>query len=233
MRRGRSRIAGAATAPATAVFRKRSFTLAPNALVEGQVGRVSLVLIGFDEAVAVRAGIADALRGDPCIRIGGGHDAAGYPCEALDLAALDRAFPGVQGSVNAFAVAGMFSVRNPEHEIAVRDRRALRPDRPPNGNHASPRLRRRRWRRDDPDRAGSPGNTEARVWSGIRPGPPSASVGTFGRDRSPVVARRHATPWACLRSVGRSIPGLRAPSERVYRSRSLRRGGKWGKANPS
>ena len=113
---------GSRVDPATIALVSLSTTLATNALVEGQGGRVGLVLIGFDEAAAARAGIADALRGDPCIRIGGGHDAAGYPCEALDLAALDRAFPGVQGSVDAFAVAGMFAVRNPEHEIAVRDR---------------------------------------------------------------------------------------------------------------
>ena len=99
-----------------------STTLATNALVEGQGGRVGLVLVGFDEAAASRAGIADALRGDPCIRIGGGHDAGGRESEALDLAALDRAIAGVEGSAEAFAVAGMFSVRNPEHEIAVRDR---------------------------------------------------------------------------------------------------------------
>ena len=109
-------------APASVALVSLSTTLATNALVEGQGGRVGLVLIGFDEAAASRAGIVDALRGDPCIRIGGGHDAAGLPREAPDFAALDRALHGLGGSVDAFAVAGMFSVRNLEHEIAVRDR---------------------------------------------------------------------------------------------------------------
>ena len=113
---------GSGIAPASIALVSLSTTLATNALVEGQGGRVGLVLIGFDEAAASRAGIADALRGDPCIRIGGGHDAAGHPSDPLDLAALDRALPGVEDSADAFAVAGMFSVRNPEHEIAVRDR---------------------------------------------------------------------------------------------------------------
>ena len=108
--------------PASIALVSLSTTLATNALVEGQGGRVGLVLIGFDEAAAARAGIADALRGDPCIRIGGGHDAAGRACQTLDIAALDRAIPGLEGSVAAFAVAGMFAVRNPEHEVAVRDR---------------------------------------------------------------------------------------------------------------
>ena len=99
-----------------------STTLATNALVEGQGGRVALVLVGFDDAAATRAGISEALRGDPCIRIGGGHDAAGHARETLDVPALDRAIAHLHGSADAFAVAGMFAVRNPEHEIAVRDR---------------------------------------------------------------------------------------------------------------
>ena len=113
---------GSGVDPASVALVSLSTTLATNALVEGQGGRVGLVLVGFDDAAAARAGIAEALRGDPCIRIGGGHDAAGHPREAPDLAALDRALPGLEGMVDAFAVAGMFAVRNPEHEVAVRDR---------------------------------------------------------------------------------------------------------------
>ena len=121
--------------PASIALVSLSTTLATNALVEGQGGRVGLVLIGFDDAAASRAGIADALRGDPCVRIGGGHDAAGRACEALDLPALDRAIADVKGTVAAFAVAGMFSVRNPEHEIAVRDRVRERTGRPVTCGH--------------------------------------------------------------------------------------------------
>ena len=126
---------GSGVDPASVALVSLSTTLATNALVEGQGGRVGLVLVGFDEAAASRAGIADALRGDPCLRIGGGHDAAGYPSEALDLAALDRALPGVEGAVDAFAVAGMFAVRNPEHEVAVRDRLRERTGRPVTCGH--------------------------------------------------------------------------------------------------
>ena len=107
--------------PASVALVSLSTTLATNALVEGQGGRVALVLIGFDDAAASRAGIVDALRGDPCLRIAGGHDAAGRECEALDLAALERAIGDARGAIDAFAVAGMFAVRNPEHEFAVRD----------------------------------------------------------------------------------------------------------------
>ena len=117
----RSVLEGSGVDPGAIALVSLSTTLATNALVEGQGGRVGLVLVGFDEAAASRAGIVDALRGDPCIRVGGGHDAAGRACETLDLRALDRAISGLEGSVAAFAVAGMFAVRNPEHEIAVRD----------------------------------------------------------------------------------------------------------------
>ena len=118
----RSVLEGSGVDPASIALVSLSTTLATNALVEGQGGRVVLILMGFDEAAAARAGIVDALRGDPCIRIGGGHDAAGRACEAVDLPALDRAISGLEDAPAAFAVAGMFSVRNPEHEIAVRDR---------------------------------------------------------------------------------------------------------------
>ena len=118
----RSVLESSAVEPCAIALVSLSTTLATNALVEGQGGRVGLVLVGFDDAAASRAGIADALRGDRCVRIAGGHDAGGRACEALDLSALDRAISDFEGTVAAFAVAGMFSVRNPEHEIAVRDR---------------------------------------------------------------------------------------------------------------
>ena len=121
--------------PASVALVSLSTTLATNALVEGQGGRVGLVLVGFDDATASRAGIADALRGDPCVRIAGGHDAAGHETGALDLAALDRAIADIGDSVAAFAVAGMFAVRNPEHEIAVRDRLRERTGRPVTCGH--------------------------------------------------------------------------------------------------
>ena len=44
-----------------------STTLATNALVEGQGGRVALVFIGFAAGELDRAGLRDALAGDPVI----------------------------------------------------------------------------------------------------------------------------------------------------------------------
>ena len=82
---------GSGVDPVTIALVSLSTTLATNALVEGQGGRVGLLLIGFDEAAAARARIVDTFRGDACIRIGGGHDAAGRACGTLDLDTLDRA----------------------------------------------------------------------------------------------------------------------------------------------
>ncbi|MGI9373277.1 MAG: hydantoinase/oxoprolinase N-terminal domain-containing protein [Hyphomicrobiales bacterium] len=98
-----------------------STTLATNALVEGQGGRVCLVLIGFDESALKRAGLAEALKGDPHIIIEGGHNAFGGEQAPLDKDGLDQALNSMDGEVSAFAVAGQFAVRNQTHENTVRD----------------------------------------------------------------------------------------------------------------
>ncbi|MCP1334805.1 hydantoinase/oxoprolinase family protein [Futiania mangrovi] len=98
-----------------------STTLATNAVVEGQGGRVALILVGLGEAALDRAGLRAALKGDPVAVVDGGHTATGREAMPLGedavrafLAALD---PGVTG----VAVAGAFAVRNPAHEERVRD----------------------------------------------------------------------------------------------------------------
>ncbi len=55
-----------------------------------------------------------------CVR--GGHEASGEEAEPLDEAAVQAAVAEFGGSVEAFAVAAMFSVRNPAHEMRVRER---------------------------------------------------------------------------------------------------------------
>lgn len=96
-----------------------STTLATNALVEGQGGRVGLVYIGFQEKDLAGHGLADALKGDPALVVIGGHNHAGGAATELDLDAV-RAWLGAEGGhVSAYAVAGMFATRNPEHELAV------------------------------------------------------------------------------------------------------------------
>jgi len=98
-----------------------STTLATNALVEGQGGRVCLIMIGFDENALERNGLKEALKDDPVIFVEGGHDSQGEPLKNLDEVALIRALEALDQKISAFAIAGMFAVRNPEHELKVRD----------------------------------------------------------------------------------------------------------------
>lgn len=108
-------------APEAIAMASLSTTLATNALVEGQGGRVALIAIGFAEADLGRQGLDDAMKGDPVIRIAGGHNHAGGEAAPLDVAALLTALQALQGAVSGFAVASQFATRNPAHEIAVRD----------------------------------------------------------------------------------------------------------------
>ncbi|KAE9625115.1 hydantoinase/oxoprolinase N-terminal domain-containing protein [Parasedimentitalea maritima] len=94
-----------------------STTLATNALVEGQGGRVALIYIGFKHSDLDRNGLSEALKGDPALILGGGHDYAGAEVGALDVAALQRFLQTEASGVTGFAVAGLFATRNPAHEL--------------------------------------------------------------------------------------------------------------------
>jgi N-methylhydantoinase A/oxoprolinase/acetone carboxylase beta subunit len=98
-----------------------STTLATNALVEGQGGRAGLVMIGFGPGDLKRDGLAEALGSDPVIFLPGGHDVHGTETP-LDMSALETALPELAKTISSFAIAGYFAVRNPAHEIRVRDR---------------------------------------------------------------------------------------------------------------
>ncbi len=98
-----------------------STTLATNALVEGQGGRVALIAIGFAESDLNNAGLKEALGSDPVILLPGGHSTHGAEAAALDMSALEEQLETLAQSVTGFAVAGYFAVRNPSHELAVRD----------------------------------------------------------------------------------------------------------------
>ena len=96
-----------------------STTLATNALVEGQGGRVGLVYIGFAERELDRHDLREALAGDPVFVCDGGHGHAGEPAAPLDVEAI-ASWAGQQ-EVSGFAVAARFSTRNSAHEVAARD----------------------------------------------------------------------------------------------------------------
>jgi N-methylhydantoinase A/oxoprolinase/acetone carboxylase beta subunit len=111
-----------------------STTLATNALVEGQGGRVALVMIGFKPEDLARDGLAAALGGDPLVECPGGHDVHGNAAR-LDLSDLEARLPTLSGEVSGFAVAAYFSTRNPAHEIAARDMIRARTGLPVTASH--------------------------------------------------------------------------------------------------
>ncbi len=114
-------LAGAGVRAADVAMVSLSTTLATNALVEGQGGRVALVFIGFDAGDLERGGLIEALGGDPVILAAGGHSHAGSEIAPLDMAALEAEVTELGPEVLGFAVAARFATRNPAHEVAVRD----------------------------------------------------------------------------------------------------------------
>jgi N-methylhydantoinase A/oxoprolinase/acetone carboxylase beta subunit len=120
-----------------------STTLATNALVEGRGRPVGAVIIGFDQGVVERGGLDEAIGDDPVIFLDGGHDPHGSPRSDLDLDHLDTRLDAVlaASAPDAWAVMSQFSVRNPEHELAVRDVLRARTGRPVScSHHLSARL---------------------------------------------------------------------------------------------
>lgn len=111
-----------------------STTLATNALVEGQGGRVALVYVGFREKDLEGHGLREVLGSDPAIVLAGGHNHAGGEAAELDLAALE-AWLGDVGEVSGFAVAAQFATRNPAHELAVAEVLRARTGRPVSQSH--------------------------------------------------------------------------------------------------
>lgn len=98
-----------------------STTLATNALVEGQGGRVALIYIGFSDADLHRHGLSDALKGDPALVVSGGHNHAGGEADALDTEAIKAFLETDAAGVSGFAIASLFATRNPAHELEAAD----------------------------------------------------------------------------------------------------------------
>jgi N-methylhydantoinase A/oxoprolinase/acetone carboxylase beta subunit len=102
-----------------------STTLATNAVVENRFSPICAILVGFNDRMAAETGIEKQL-GGIVVRARGGHDPTGVEEQPLDEAAIEAAVADVGSRVEAFAVAAQFSVRNPGHELRVRERiRAL------------------------------------------------------------------------------------------------------------
>lgn len=136
----RAVLAEAGVAPGDVALASLSTTLATNALVEGQGGRVGLVYIGFDARDLAAQGLAEALAGDPALVLAGGHSHAGVEVAPLDLDALADWLDS-QGAVSGYAVAAQFATRNPAHELAAAALITQRMGRPVSlSHHLSARL---------------------------------------------------------------------------------------------
>ena len=109
----------AAIAPGDITLVSLSTTLATNTLAEGQRGRVCLLLIGYDKELMAEYGFEAELATDDVVYLAGGHDGLGNEVAPLDETAAREAILARKGRVEAFAVSGYFSVRNPAHELRV------------------------------------------------------------------------------------------------------------------
>lgn len=88
-------------------------TFATNAMVEDRGGEAGLILIGYEDIPAAIPGNARVLR------IDGGHTVTGKEKAPLDTDTLERKLASFVSGINAVAVAGFFSVRNPKHEMTA------------------------------------------------------------------------------------------------------------------
>ncbi len=91
-----------------------STTLATNALVEGRGCKEGLILIGGKPEGKMPTDFYEIIHGK--------LDIMGRLIEQLDISEVDCAIERFRGKVDALAVSGYASVRNPEHEIAVKKR---------------------------------------------------------------------------------------------------------------
>ncbi|MDO4541566.1 MAG: hydantoinase/oxoprolinase family protein, partial [Bacillota bacterium] len=89
-----------------------STTLATNAIVENRGCRVGLLLLGLD--------IDQGLPQCEIKTLPGRYNIRGEETEALDLEATAQAIEELRHKVDAVAVSGIFSVRNPGHETTVK-----------------------------------------------------------------------------------------------------------------
>ncbi|GAK56695.1 hydantoinase/oxoprolinase [Candidatus Vecturithrix granuli] len=108
------------TSPAAIELVGLSTTLATNAIVEGHGGRVCLLLLGYDPDLVQKYGFTQDFVTPDVVYIRGGHNEAGEETEPLDEAAVRAAILARRDRVDAFAISGFFSVRNPAHELRVR-----------------------------------------------------------------------------------------------------------------
>ncbi len=98
-----------------------STTLTTNSVVEGKGSPVCVLLAGYDAAQIKASGMVELLGADAIVSLPGGHDAGGNAIATLDEEASKAAILKHASRVSAFAISASFAVRNPQHELQLRE----------------------------------------------------------------------------------------------------------------
>ena len=97
-----------------------STTLATNAIAEGRMRPVCLILAGYDENSFKKWGFEKEIPSENIAFVKGGHDRWGEESSPLDEEEVRRIAFIWKERVEAFAVSSLFGNRNPDHEIRAR-----------------------------------------------------------------------------------------------------------------
>lgn len=97
-----------------------STTLATNAITEGYGGKVCEILIGYNKKLLINQGFMKEMVTPDIVWLEGGHDLQGNPVSPLDEETAKSEIIRRSNDVEAFAVSGYFSTRNPAHELRIK-----------------------------------------------------------------------------------------------------------------
>jgi len=97
-----------------------STTLTTNAVVEQRGMPVCVLLAGFTSRQVEQCRLRELVADDPVVLLAGAHDPQGVESVRLDEASAVAAIERYRDEVSAFAISGMFGVRNPAHERRLR-----------------------------------------------------------------------------------------------------------------
>ncbi|MDD1747344.1 MAG: hydantoinase/oxoprolinase family protein [Methanomassiliicoccales archaeon] len=90
-----------------------SSTLATNSVVEGKGCRVALIVAGYEFNKAIPV--------NELVEITGGHNLMGDEKDMLDIDAARKFIEQVKDKVDGIAISSYLAVRNPEHEISLKE----------------------------------------------------------------------------------------------------------------